>query len=134
MLRSVTVLDRIECNYYGRGKDRKELPDLPGAVIAAIPQDLKFQGEYSQVIIGDKHTIREFVTINRGTVDREKTVIGRNCLIMAYCHFAHDCIVGNNCIMSNNTQVAGHVTIGDWSIWVDDGGSPVCSHRPAFIS
>ena len=89
---------------------------FPGAVIAAIPQDLKFQGEYSQVIIGDNTTIREFVTINRGTVDREKTVIGRNCLIMAYCHFAHDCIVGNNCIMSNNTQVAGHVTIGDWSI------------------
>src|SRR6476660_3121640 len=89
---------------------------FPGAVIAAIPQDLKFQGEYSQVIIGDNTTIREFVTINRGTVDREKTVIGRNCLIMAYCHFAHDCIVGNNCIMSNNTQAAGHVTIGDWSI------------------
>jgi UDP-N-acetylglucosamine acyltransferase len=89
---------------------------FPGAVIAAIPQDLKFQGEYSQVIIGDNTTIREFVTINRGTVDREKTVIGRNCLIMAYCHFAHDCFVGNNCIMSNNTQVAGHVTIGDWVI------------------
>ena len=89
---------------------------FPGAVIAAIPQDLKFHGEYSQVIIGDNTTIREFVTINRGTVDREKTVIGRNCLIMAYCHFAHDCLVGDNCIISNNSQVAGHVTIGDWSI------------------
>jgi UDP-N-acetylglucosamine acyltransferase len=89
---------------------------FPGAVIAAIPQDLKFQGEYSQVHIGDNTTIREFVTINRGTVDREKTVIGKNCLIMAYCHFAHDCFVGNNCITSNNTQVAGHVTIGDWAI------------------
>lgn len=89
---------------------------FPGSVIAAIPQDLKFQGEYSQVVIGDNTTIREFVTINRGTVDRDKTVIGSNCLIMAYCHFAHDCIVGDNCIFSNNTQVAGHVTIGDWAI------------------
>ncbi len=89
---------------------------FPGSVIAAIPQDLKFQGEYSTVEIGDNTTIREFVTINRGTADRDKTVIGKNCLIMAYCHFAHDCLVGDNCIFSNNTQVAGHVTIGDWAI------------------
>jgi len=89
---------------------------FPGAVIAAIPQDLKFQGEYSQVFIGDNTVIREFVTINRGTVARDKTTIGNNCLIMAYCHIAHDCVVGNNCIFSNNTQVAGHVTIGNWSI------------------
>jgi UDP-N-acetylglucosamine acyltransferase len=89
---------------------------FPGAVIAAIPQDLKFQGEYSTVSIGDNTTIREYVTVNRGTKVREKTVVGRNCLLMAYCHLAHDCIVGDNCIMSNNTQVAGHVTIGDWAI------------------
>ena len=89
---------------------------FPGAVIAAIPQDLKFQGEYSQVIIGDNTTIREFVTVNRGTKDRDQTVIGKNCLIQAYCHIAHDCVVGDNCIMSNNTQVAGHVIIGDWAI------------------
>jgi len=89
---------------------------FPGAVIAAIPQDMKFQGEYSTVCIGDNTTIREYVTVNRGTKVREKTVIGKNCLIMAYCHLAHDCVVGDNCIMSNNTQVAGHVTIGDWSI------------------
>ncbi|MBK7290465.1 MAG: acyl-ACP--UDP-N-acetylglucosamine O-acyltransferase [Chitinophagaceae bacterium] len=89
---------------------------FPGAVIAAVPQDLKFQGEYSNVFIGDGTTIREFVTINRGTKDREKTMIGKNCLIMAYCHFAHDCFVGDNCITSNNTQVAGHATIGDWAI------------------
>ena len=89
---------------------------FPGAVIAAIPQDLKFQGEYSNVFIGDNTTIREFVTVNRGTKDREKTVIGSNCLIQAYCHLAHDCIVGNHCIMSNNTQVAGHVLIDDWTI------------------
>ena len=89
---------------------------FPGAVIAAIPQDLKFQGEYSTVEIGDNTTIREFVTINRGTKDKEKTVVGRNCLIMAYCHLAHDCIVGDNVIMSNNTQIAGHVIVGDWAI------------------
>ncbi len=89
---------------------------FPGSVIAAIPQDLKFQGEYSNVIIGENSTVREFVTINRGTKDRDKTVVGKNCLIMAYCHLAHDCFVGDNVIMSNNTQVAGHVTIGDFSI------------------
>jgi UDP-N-acetylglucosamine acyltransferase len=89
---------------------------FPGSVIAAIPQDLKFQGEYSTVCIGDNTTIREYVTVNRGTKVREKTVIGKNCLVMAYCHLAHDCVVGDNCIMSNNTQVAGHVTIGDWAI------------------
>ena len=89
---------------------------FPGAVIAAIPQDLKFQGEYSNVYIGDGTTIREFVTVNRGTRVKEKTEIGKNCLLMAYCHLAHDCIVGDNCIMSNNTQIAGHVTIGDWAI------------------
>ncbi|MDP4128754.1 MAG: DapH/DapD/GlmU-related protein, partial [Bacteroidota bacterium] len=89
---------------------------FPGAVIAAIPQDLKFQGEYSNVFIGDNTTIREFVTVNRGTKDREKTSIGDNCLIQAYCHLAHDCIVGNNCVMSNNTQVAGHVIIDDYAI------------------
>ncbi len=89
---------------------------FPGAVIAAVPQDLKFSGEFSLVEIGNETTIRECVTVNRGTNDRGKTVIGSNCLIMAYCHIAHDCIIGNHCIMSNNTQVAGHVTMGDWVI------------------
>ena len=89
---------------------------FPGAVIAAIPQDLKFEGEYSTVEIGDNSTIREFVTINRGTKDRGKTRIGNNSLIMAYSHLAHDCLLGDNCILSNNTQVAGHVVIGDWVI------------------
>ncbi|HSR39938.1 MAG TPA: acyl-ACP--UDP-N-acetylglucosamine O-acyltransferase [Phnomibacter sp.] len=89
---------------------------FPGAVIAAIPQDLKFQGEKTTVEVGDNCTIREFVTINRGTVDRGKTQVGNNCLIMAYSHIAHDCVIGNNCIMSNNTQMAGHVTMGDWAV------------------
>lgn len=86
---------------------------FPGAVISAIPQDLKYSGEESIVQIGDNVTIRECVTINRGTADRMKTVIGNNCLVMAYCHIAHDCIIGNNCIFSNNSTLAGHVNIGD---------------------
>lgn len=89
---------------------------FPGAVISAIPQDLKFDGEATTVEIGDNSTIREFVTINRGTSDRWKTKVGSNCLIMAYSHIAHDCVIGNHCIMSNNTQMAGHVTMGDYSI------------------
>ncbi|PCJ97220.1 MAG: acyl-[acyl-carrier-protein]--UDP-N-acetylglucosamine O-acyltransferase [Flavobacteriaceae bacterium] len=86
---------------------------FPGAVISATPQDLKYNGEETTVIIGDNTTIRECATINKGTVDRMKTVIGKNCLIMAYCHIAHDCFVGENCIFSNNSTLAGHVTIGD---------------------
>jgi UDP-N-acetylglucosamine acyltransferase len=89
---------------------------FPGAVISGIPQDLKFAGEETTVEIGDNTTIRECVTINRGTKDRWKTVIGSNCLIMAYCHIGHDCIVGNNCIFSNNTTLAGHVTIDDYVV------------------
>mgnify|MGYP001024458364 CR=1 FL=1 len=89
---------------------------FPGAVISAVPQDLKFQDEETTVEIGDNVTIREYVTVNRGTVDRGKTVIGDNCLIMAYCHIAHDCIVGNNCIFSNNSTLAGHCTVGDFVI------------------
>jgi len=89
---------------------------FPGSVISAIPQDLKFSGEYSTVQIGNNTTIREFATINRGTADRQTTIIGNNCLIMAYCHIAHDCIIEDNCILSNNTQVAGHVTMGTHSI------------------
>jgi UDP-N-acetylglucosamine acyltransferase len=89
---------------------------FPGAVIAAIPQDLKFGGEKTFVEIGDNTTIREFVTINRGTVDKGKTKVGNNCLIMAYSHIAHDCLIGDNCVMSNNTQMAGHVTMGDWTV------------------
>tara|TARA_B100000809_G_C15139408_1_gene532356 strand:- start:5002 stop:5784 length:783 start_codon:yes stop_codon:yes gene_type:complete len=86
---------------------------FPGCVISAVPQDLKFQDEETTVVIGDNTTLREYVTINRGTVDRGKTVVGKNCLIMAYCHIAHDCIVGDNCIFSNNSTLAGHVTVGN---------------------
>lgn len=84
-----------------------------GAVISAIPQDLKYKGEETLTIIGDNCTIRECVTINRGTIDMKKTEIGHDCLIMAYSHIAHDCIVGNYCIFANNTTLAGHIIVGD---------------------
>ncbi|MGE4586309.1 MAG: acyl-ACP--UDP-N-acetylglucosamine O-acyltransferase [Mangrovibacterium sp.] len=89
---------------------------FPGAVIGAIPQDLKFRGEYTTVEVGDNTTIREFVTLHRGTVARGKTVVGSNCLIMAYVHIAHDCVVGNNVILTNSTQLAGEVVVDDWVI------------------
>ncbi|WP_413512956.1 acyl-ACP--UDP-N-acetylglucosamine O-acyltransferase [Myroides odoratus] len=89
---------------------------FPGAVISAEPQDLKFEGEITTVEIGDNTTIRECVTINRGTRDRYKTIVGKNCLIQAYSHIAHDCIIGDNCIFSNSSTLAGHVTIGDYVV------------------
>ncbi len=87
-----------------------------GAVISAIPQDLKFGGEDSLVIIGDNTTIRECVTINRGTSASGKTIIGMDCLLMAYAHVAHDCVIGNNCIIVNSVAIAGHVMLGDYAI------------------
>jgi UDP-N-acetylglucosamine acyltransferase len=86
---------------------------FPGAVISAIPQDLKFKGEVTTVEIGDNTTIRECVTINRGTSDKMKTAVGDNCLLMAYVHVAHDCIIGNNVIIANSVNLAGHVIIED---------------------
>jgi UDP-N-acetylglucosamine acyltransferase len=89
---------------------------FPGAVIAAIPQDLKFAGESTTVEIGDHTTIREMVTINRGTSALGKTVVGNNCLLMAYVHVAHDCMLGNYVILANSVNLAGHVTIDNWAI------------------
>lgn len=88
----------------------------PGAVISAVPQDLKFAGEESIVRIGDNNIIREFVTINRGTVANMETTIGDNNLLMAYVHIAHDCIIGNNCILANVATLAGHITVEDYAI------------------
>ena len=85
---------------------------FPGAVISAIPQDLKFKGEKTYVHIGNFTSIRECVTINRGTAALGITKIGKNCLVMAYSHIAHDCSVGDNCIFSNNSTLAGHINIG----------------------
>ena len=89
---------------------------FPGAVISAVPQDLKFAGEETIVKIGNNTTIREFVTINRGTRASYETVIGDNCLLMAYVHIAHDCVIGNNVILANAANLAGHITIDDWAI------------------
>jgi len=94
----------------------KNVKVFPGASISSIPQDLKFAGERTETFIGDNTVIRECVTISRGTADKFKTEIGKNCLLMAYVHVAHDCIIGNNCIFANAVQVAGHVTIDDWAI------------------
>jgi UDP-N-acetylglucosamine acyltransferase len=89
---------------------------FPGAVISAVPQDLKFVGEESLAVIGDNTTIRECVTINRGTVAAGKTVIGKNCLIMATAHIAHDCMIGDNAIIVNGVALAGHVTVGKYAV------------------
>lgn len=89
---------------------------FPGAVVAGIPQDLKFRGEDTLAIIGDNTVLRECVTVNRGTASKGHTIIGNNCLIMAYCHVAHDCVVGDNVIISNASQVAGEVVIDDYAV------------------
>jgi len=89
---------------------------FPGAVISAIPQDLKYKGEETTVTIGNNTTIRECVTLNRGTaLDKNDTKIGNNCLIMAYTHVAHDCIIGNSVIIANAVQLAGHINIDDFA-------------------
>ena len=89
---------------------------FPGTVVSAIPQDLKFDGEDTQTIIGDRTTIRECVTINRGTKALGFTKIGSDCLIMATSHIAHDCVLGNNVIIVNGCGIAGHVEIGDYTV------------------
>lgn len=89
---------------------------FPGAVISGIPQDLKFAGEKTTAEIGDHTTVRECVTVNRGTASRGKTIVGNNCLLMAYSHIAHDCILKNNIIIGNASQIAGEVEIDDFAI------------------
>ena len=89
---------------------------FPGAVISGIPQDLKFAGEKTTAEIGDHTTVRECVTVNRGTASRGKTIVGNNCLLMAYSHIAHDCIMKNNIIIGNASQIAGEVEIDDFAI------------------
>lgn len=94
----------------------KNVSIFPGSVISAVPQDKKFDDEDTITEIGDNTTIRECVTINRGTNDKMRTKVGRNCWIMAYCHIAHDCIVGDNCVFSNNSTLAGHIVVGDHAV------------------
>jgi UDP-N-acetylglucosamine acyltransferase len=87
-----------------------------GAIISTEPQDLKYDGEKTYAIIGNKTEIREYSTINRATASTTKTEVGENCLIMSYCHVAHDCKLGNNVIMANLAQIAGHVVLQDYVI------------------
>lgn len=122
---------------------------FPGAVISAIPQDLKFAGEDTTSEIGDHTTIREYVTVNRGTAAAGRTVVGSHCLLMAYVHVAHDCILGNHVILANNVNLAGHVEVEDYAILEGlvavqqfvrigqhsfiAGGSLVRTHVPPYI-
>ena len=96
---------------------------FPGAVISGIPQDLKFEGEITTAEIGDNTTIREYVTVNRGTKSKGKTVVGSDCLLQSYVHIAHDCNIGNHCILSGYVGLGGEVIIEDWAIL--GGGSLV---------
>ena len=89
---------------------------FPNAVIGAIPQDLKFVGEETLAIIGDNTVLRECVTVNRGTAAKGKTVVGNNCLLMAYTHVAHDCVIGDHVIISNATQLAGEVEVDNYAV------------------
>ncbi len=89
---------------------------FPGAVVGAVPQDLKFRGEETTAVVGDRTVLRECVTVNRGTAAKGTTIVGKDCLIMAYSHVAHDCIVGNNVIISNASQLAGEVQVDDFAI------------------
>jgi UDP-N-acetylglucosamine acyltransferase len=122
---------------------------FPSAVVSGIPQDLKFRGEETTAEIGDNTTVREGATINRGTASAWKTIIGNNCLIMAYAHVGHDCLIGNNCILGNGIGLAGEVRVDDWAILsagtlvhqfsrigghvIIGGGSKVRTDVPPFI-
>jgi len=105
---SATILDGARIG--------KECRIFPSSVVSAIPQDLKFRGEDTTAEIGDNTTIREGVTVNRGTASSGKTVVGDNTLLMAYCHIGHDCVIGNSCIIGNATNMAGEVRVDDWAI------------------
>ena len=94
----------------------KNVTIFPNAVISAVPPDLKFRGEVTTAVVGDNTTVRECVTINRGTASKGTTIVGSNCLLMAYSHIAHDCKLGDNIIIGNASQIAGEVVIDDYAI------------------
>ncbi|HSH00746.1 MAG TPA: acyl-ACP--UDP-N-acetylglucosamine O-acyltransferase [candidate division Zixibacteria bacterium] len=105
------------CAYIANGaRIGKNVRIHHGAIVGSDPQDLKYAGEKTHLYVGDNTVVREYVTLNRGTVDRGETRIGSNCLLMAYAHVAHDCIVGDNVIMANVVNLAGHVTVEDFAI------------------
>lgn len=87
-----------------------------GAAIGSVPQDLKFDGEPTEAVVGDRTVVREYATIHRGTDATKRTMIGSDCLLMAYTHVAHDCVVGNHVILANGVQLGGHVHVDDWAI------------------
>ncbi|HLT94710.1 MAG TPA: acyl-ACP--UDP-N-acetylglucosamine O-acyltransferase [Membranihabitans sp.] len=97
----VTIMDGVKI-----GRNCKI---FPGAVLGAIPQDLKYSGEDTKLIIGDNVTVREFCTLNKGTEAGGSTAIGDGCLLMAYVHVAHDCVLENNCVLANCVNLAGHI-------------------------
>ena len=110
---NVTIGNHVTvCDNTSVGKDSRIFHSCS---IGEIPQDLKFGGERTKTIIGERTTIREFVTINRGTDALGKTQLGADCLLMAYVHVAHDCVIGDNVIMANMATLGGHVEIGDWA-------------------
>jgi UDP-N-acetylglucosamine acyltransferase len=87
-----------------------------GAVLGGDPQDLKYAGESTELVVGERTQIREYVTLNRGTAAHGRTQVGDDCLIMAYAHVAHDCIIGNRVVIANAVNMGGHVEIGDWVV------------------
>ena len=87
-----------------------------GAAIGGVPQDLKFGGEPTNVFIGDRTVVREYATIHRGTSATNRTVVGSDCLLMAYTHIAHDCVIGDHVVLANSVQLGGHVHVDDWAI------------------
>jgi UDP-N-acetylglucosamine acyltransferase len=107
---------------YNGARIGKNCKIFPGAVIAAIPQDMKFRGEYSTAEVGNNVTIREFVTINRGTSYSYKTIVEDNVLLMAYCHIAHDCVVKKYAILANSVHLAGHVLVDEHAVLGGSGG------------
>lgn len=108
------LLNNVTLHFGARIGNSNEF--FPGASISTKPQDLKFQGEETLCVIGDNNSIRENVTISRGTASRGKTVVGNNNLLMENMHIAHDCIIGNGCIIGNSTKIAGEVEIDDFAI------------------
>lgn len=104
------------CLVEGNTTIGKNCQIFKGAAVGGIPQDLKYKGEKSYLEIGDGNIIREFCTLNMGSLEGSKTVIGNDNLFMAYCHVAHDCLIGNNCIIANSAAIAGHVTIEDRAV------------------
>lgn len=123
----VEIGDNVEIhgnvNIYPGARIADGVRIFPGAVVSAIPQDLKFRGEKTYAYVGEGTTLRECVTVNRGTASKGKTIVGKDCLLMAYTHVAHDCVIHDHVIVSNATQFGGEVVVDDNA--VIGGGSMI---------